>query len=1783
MWVSKRTTTVGAAACALGISLLGHPIGLAAADDGGDGAAAQLGGMAGPAQPSPSRSARNARGATTTPAGARRSAPSANRRAAAQSPETGSRGMEFPSAAAAVRPRAVNAGTRGPVLTAPASSAAQAPTAAVAAAAPSTAAVATPTAASATAHSTGAAPCLACWGMTAPTIGQGIATAINHVFNSAFDLLSTFPAGPISNVIEGGLLLIRRTLFGGIGTGVTATQSGDSLTVSVNTGSVAYFQTNGTTLEVSGDPGFKNAQQFTASSVSQVVTDANGKANAGCAGFVLTGGTVIGDLVTNGIDDLRFESGSEFTGKVKADAVPGSLTVGQAVRGLQGVVLGGPVILTGDTVIDAGSGDAIFGGTVDGSGWFGGQSLLVTALGATTFAGDVGSRRALGNLTTQAITPLQVAQSADSKTIPLSFNPLLNSNGVEVKYGIDVAIGDNPARTYLFDTGGNGFFAGYDPAYFNGVTPTTGAVDITYTSEQTLHGLATPAVVTIGSGANTVSTVRPVDLATVISATNGSGAPIPVTAPFGGPFAGDFGGAFGVQPVTGKTLYEPGSYITSPLFQLPGNLSSGYLVQLGPIGTAPQLTVGVTDALRAQFPYAVPVSILADSSGTSVGDYPGTSNPLLQQFGFSPQYIVSEPFQAYGLGEGPLPSLIDSGAGSTSARLPDLPKPFEDANGNLTPGATFLGIFPTALGKPQLVWQYTAGNIGSVDQVGYMNSTGAAIDVPNVNTGLNLFNGFDVMYDVQGVNNQAVIWLRPNGGLATVNLQSVTTKGAQSYGQNAVLDGTYTTGGKDFSVAGTTTVNGNSVVDAGRGNATFSGTVDAAKAGVQGLQVNSRGAITFVRPVGSDAPLASLTTGGGGSTTSMEVTTTGAQTYGGDVTLIGTYVSDHGDFTVDGATTIAGPTSVQTANASVTFGGAVDSAAGEGHVLGIAAPGSTVKFMGKVGATNPLGGLNLRSANSFNSNDTVTLSGILPNSQGIGLFVADGVTVNFSYGGLISQFTTSGVVFEGDSQSSVVQGFEISGNVYDGIQFVGQNYGGTVIRGNTIIGNSAFGIETLQAADGLAIRGNIIGSAGTSNQWGYTSGGPNAQGIVLAPGDYTGTVIADNTIQYNRRNGISAPDGVQGVVISGNTVQYNEGNGINFTGGDFSGTIVTGNSILNNAGDGISLGAGIGQALNDFGNPLNGYRDRNPNNPADTNPYELGHYFLPFSNDPGFYDQAIPSDPQVRLTLNEETTLTVNLDTGSRGLYFDQEQVPKLDTSGGTPGFVYLNSSNRLYFGTWVDTDITFPDSGWSDPNVKKVATAKAPVLVVSAIGASTTPPPGSTTPSATFATTTSQGTVKITNGTQTESVSITANGKVGYVTIPGGWWASYSDNPGLLGPVANFGVGFDRTGLGTEPVTNGANQAYNTFLNLKEMQDGTMRPGYVISADGVTLGLDSTVTNTTPFAYTDLAPSGLSQGGQTAPDWQPATGRVTYKPTSGPDYPSELAPLVIDIGIPTGILTLPGYPSSTQFTGQLRTDLLNSGGAVAYTVEPSDASNLMTATSVAFFSPLAGAYSQNMPPVSQQFFNTGRRVIAGMDYLYDAAGGYEGLYTPNDPTENPQQAEAFDSAGGTFTAAYYPNLKIPGGVTNLSIQNNIISGNGGNGVTVNGQTSIGDVMSGNLVYGNTGLGIALTNGGNGGQPAPVVESATMQGISTVNITGSVAGIDGYSGPFQVQFYTNPQSDSGNVQGRQLLGTINTTSNDFAAEFTSSTTNPGWFITVVATPAGGAPNTSEFSAPFAVQ
>jgi titin len=140
----------------------------------------------------------------------------------------------------------------------------------------------------------------------------------------------------------------------------------------------------------------------------------------------------------------------------------------------------------------------------------------------------------------------------------------------------------------------------------------------------------------------------------------------------------------------------------------------------------------------------------------------------------------------------------------------------------------------------------------------------------------------------------------------------------------------------------------------------------------------------------------------------------------------------------------------------------------------------------------------------------------------------------------------------------------------------------------------------------------------------------------------------------------------------------------------------------------------------------------------------------------------------------------------------------------------------------------------------------------------------------------------------------------------------------------------------------------------------------------------------------------------------------------------------------------------------------------------------------------------------------------------------------------------------------------------------NVIANNGQDGVRVSGGTR--DAILSNAIFANANLGIALTNNGNNNQAAPALTSVTTDGSSTV-IQGTLQSTPNTT--FTIQFFADP---SGSGQGMQLLGFVTVTTDasgfvSFAATL-DQCVPPGEFVTATATNPGG--DTSAFSAPVQV-
>ena len=978
----------------------------------------------------------------------------------------------------------------------------------------------------------------------AGSIDHQITVAVNTAFNSLFNELGGSPGNPISGLLEGALVLVRRTVFGLVPTGVAATLNGSTLAINVDPGSVAYFRKDGTNLQVSGDPVFfhlLNRRQFSESSVQTVqATNTSG----GHAGLVFTTGDVAASLDTTGIDSLNFGAHAQFNDSVTANLDSGTLVLYNAVRGKTGVTLNAPAIqLATDVSVEASNdpGDqtsvpnVTFTGTVDAT-TAGRQSLTVTALGITTFAGAVGSTTPLGSLLTQGITPLDIPQiPGHSQTIPLSYAPEYSATGIaKVAHGIQVAIGDNAPQFYTFDAGGDGFTAGYNQTLWNGVPLVGPPAGESFASGGIFNGPGVTTPITIGIGRNSITT-RPIQVLAGISNTQ-NGKPLEFTNPYVGAFNTRFFGDFGVS--FANNIGNPTAPLSSAMWQLPGNFQNGFLVQLGPIGNANQVTVGPTDALIKQFPFAIAVPEAAPSA-----TYPGTDNPVLAKGPYDVEYTVEVSGQTTTYNG--ILSVFDTGTEETTFNITEPPAGIpciRNCGGQLPAGSTVSAAFTNALPSGgTLKWSFAVGTTPAVDMSAYSIVKSSADE--KIILGLNLYNDFDVLFDAK---NQ-LIYLRPNGGQSTVHLQSVTTTGAQSYQQgNVTLDGTYTIDRGTFSVAGTTALNGDTtIVDRGAGAVRFSGTVDGARA----LVVNTSGATTFIREVGFSDPLLSVSVNGGGSTATAAVQTKGDQTYGGAASLNGPYyVNDSGRFTIGGATTLVGPVSVSTNDGDIAFRGAIDATPNTGFPLTVAAGTGDITFAGAVGATNALGGLAIGSATTVRAEGSVSLDGSLGYSAGEGLLIGSyGVVgeANFTHGGSIIGFQVaggtpngsdcatnrpsscaSGVVFENGS-SGTIEGFTIIYNSGSGIVLA--NSSGVQLLSNTIWGNGGNGVTVTgpgatdnailsnsifsNAVDAIVLLagGNDSQSAPTIDTAELRSGNVLVSGTVAGTGNYTVQVFANPT------------------------------------------------------------------------------------------------------------------------------------------------------------------------------------------------------------------------------------------------------------------------------------------------------------------------------------------------------------------------------------------------------------------------------------------------------------------------------------------------------------------------------------------------------------------------------------------------------------------------------------------------------------------------------------------------
>ena len=193
---------------------------------------------------------------------------------------------------------------------------------------------------------------------------------------------------------------------------------------------------------------------------------------------------------------------------------------------------------------------------------------------------------------------------------------------------------------------------------------------------------------------------------------------------------------------------------------------------------------------------------------------------------------------------------------------------------------------------------------------------------------------------------------------------------------------------------------------------------------------------------------------------------------------------------------------------------------------------------------------------------------------------------------------------------------------------------------------------------------------------------------------------------------------------------------------------------------------------------------------------------------------------------------------------------------------------------------------------------------------------------------------------------------------------------------VSYMGVGFDR---GAAQATADNPSPKNPFVSLVSLNSGrpvsSVRPGYVITRNGVHLGMTPALTR--HMAFVKLTPKAHAAG---VPDWNGAPMTVSVDGVAG------RGTMLMDTGINYMFLS---PPAGTRLERGRRAP----DGTRIELFMPD-----RQRPQPAFYEFRVGRRGNPLHPERVEvvrdatvFVNTGRMFLEGFDYLYDAAGGYVG------------------------------------------------------------------------------------------------------------------------------------------------------------------------------------------------
>ncbi|GJD54062.1 hypothetical protein OPKNFCMD_6843 [Methylobacterium crusticola] len=310
--------------------------------------------------------------------------------------------------------------------------------------------------------------------------------------------------------------------------------------------------------------------------------------------------------------------------------------------------------------------------------------------------------------------------------------------------------------------------------------------------------------------------------------------------------------------------------------------------------------------------------------------------------------------------------------------------------------------------------------------------------------------------------------------------------------------------------------------------------------------------------------------------------------------------------------------------------------------------------------------------------------------------------------------------------------------------------------------------------------------------------------------------------------------------------------------------------------------------------------------------------FLPFLDAPG-EDSRIQHPPRLGLSFGDEMH-PVLMDTGSTGIVVSASRIPDVDALPSKPGRLTYSSSGRIMIGRWV----TIPVTVWGR-NGAGVATRPIPVLAVDRIDC--------------------------------------------------------TDRPRHCRPeeaprhVAMMGVGFGREDDSQAQST----PETNPLLNLAPSGTGAARRGYVVTKQGVHVGLTSANTRGN-FRFVKLDPHLTIPG-----EWRGVPVCIGVNDRA----PATCGRALLDTGVAAMFLTLPPEQVADRVEGDGHSGLLP-GTQLSFsfpdTAAPAARYQVVVGDAASPLAPERVVLNTTRP---MPFVNTGLRILNGFDLLYDADSGW--------------------------------------------------------------------------------------------------------------------------------------------------------------------------------------------------